>query len=51
MGHAIEGVYDRQEYNDEKAEVLRRLTALVDAIVNERSADVLPMKRSPLRRS
>ena len=48
MGHAIEGVegvYDRHEYNDEKAEVLRRLAALVDAIVNERSADVLPMKR------
>jgi integrase len=48
MGHAIEGVegvYDRHEYNDEKAEVLRRLAALVDTIVNERSADVLPMKR------
>jgi len=30
MGHAIEGVegvYDRHEYNDEKAEVLRRLAA------------------------
>jgi integrase len=39
MGHAIsgvEGVYDRHSYRDEKADVLRKLAALVDCIVNPR---------------
>jgi len=47
LGHAIEGiegVYDVHEYKAEKADALRRLTALIDAIVIERSADVLPLK-------
>jgi integrase len=46
MGHAIEGVegvYDRHAYRDEKADALRRLATLIDAIVHPRSADVLPM--------
>jgi integrase len=53
MGHAIpgvEGVYDRHSYRDEKADALRRLAALIDAIVHPRSADVLPMKRRGKRR-
>ena len=37
MGHAIvgvEGVYDRHSYRDEKADALKRLAALITAIVN-----------------
>jgi hypothetical protein len=37
LGHAIrgvEGVYDRHEYRDEKADALRRLAALVENILN-----------------
>ena len=48
MGHAIggvEGVYDRHSYRDEKADALKRLAALIDAIVHPRSADVLPLTR------
>src|SRR5262245_64495189 len=48
MGHSVggvEGIYDRHQYMDEKAEALLKLAALIDAIVHERSADVLPMKR------
>jgi integrase len=48
MGHAIGGVeaiYDRHSYRDEKADALKRLAALIDAIVHPRSADVLPMER------
>lgn len=39
MGHAIagvEGVYDRHAYRDEKADALRKLTALIENIVNPR---------------
>jgi integrase len=53
MGHAIdgvEGVYDRYAYRDEKADALRKLAALIDAIVHPRSAEVLPMKRKTKRR-
>jgi len=48
LGHAIggvEGIYDRHHYRDEKADALRRLAALIDAIVHPRAAAVLPMKR------
>ena len=48
MGHAIGGVeaiYDRHSYRDEKADALKRLAALIDAIVHPRSAEVLPMRR------
>ena len=40
MGHVIggvEGVYDRHEYRDEKADALTRLAALIDSIVNPRA--------------
>jgi integrase len=49
MGHVIggvEGVYDRFEYRDEKAEALRRLAGLIDAIINERIANVMPMRKT-----
>jgi integrase len=52
MGHAIggvEGIYDRHQYLDEKADALKRLAALIDSIVHPRSADVLPMKRNGKR--
>ena len=48
MGHAIggvEGVYDRHSYFEEKAEALKRLAALIEAIVHPRSADVVQMQR------
>jgi integrase len=53
MGHAIggvEGIYDRHAYRDEKADALRRLAALINAIVHPRSADVVPMRRKGKRR-
>ena len=52
MGHAIagvEGVYDRHAYRDEKADALRRLAALIDAIVHPHE-NVLPMKRKRRKR-
>jgi integrase len=48
LGHAlvgVEGTYDRHGYDDEKADALRRLAALINSIVSPRSADVLPMQR------
>jgi integrase len=48
MGHAIggvEGIYDRHSYLDEKADALKRLAALIDAIVHPRPADVLPIRK------
>lgn len=53
MGHAIGGVeaiYDRHSYRDEKADALRRLASLIDAIVRPHSADVVPMRRAKTRR-
>jgi integrase len=47
LGHAlvgVEGVYDRHAYSTEKAAALNRLAVLIDAIVNERMADVIPMR-------
>ena len=41
MGHAIggvEGVYDQTSYFDEKADALKRLAALIEAIVNPPAA-------------
>ena len=52
MGHAIsgvEGVYDRHAYTDEKADALRRLAALINAIVYPRK-NVLPMAKRRKRR-
>jgi integrase len=48
MGHVIggvEGVYDRHSYFDEKADALKKLAALIDAIVHPRPADVVPLRR------
>jgi integrase len=47
MGHAIggiEAIYDRHRYAAEKADALKRLAALIDAIVHP-TANVLPMER------
>jgi integrase len=46
LGHAIAGVggtYNRYPYGVEKADALKKLATLIDNIVNERSADVLPL--------
>jgi integrase len=54
LGHAIKGVqgiYDRFEYADEKAEALAALANLIDGIINPRK-NVVPLakrKGSPLR--
>jgi integrase len=47
MGHAIagvEGVYDRHSYREEKADALRRLAALIDAIVRPPAANVRQLR-------
>ena len=52
MGHAvggIEGVYDRHQYDSEKADALRRLAARINAIVNPPRGNVLPMKKGKRR--
>jgi integrase len=44
LGHAVggvEGVYDRHHYDDEKADALRRLVALVGRIVNPPADNVV----------
>jgi integrase len=53
MGHAIggvEGVYDQHKYDPEKAEALAKLAALLDAIVNPRAANVVPIRKRAKRR-
>jgi integrase len=48
MGHVVggvEGIYDRHHYLNEKADALKRLAGLIDAIVHPRPADVLPMRK------
>ena len=52
MGHTIpgvQGVYDRHNYRDEKADALMRLSALIDAIVNPRD-NVLTMAKRKRKR-
>jgi hypothetical protein len=47
LGHALIGVeqtYDRHAYSTEKAAALDRLAMLIDGIVHERTADVIPMR-------
>jgi integrase len=47
LGHTIagvEGIYDRYQYDREKAEALAKLAALVDGIVNPRD-NVLPLAK------
>jgi integrase len=46
LGHAVagvEGVYDRHHYDDEKAEALRRLAALIERIINPPEGNVVPL--------
>lgn len=46
LGHTIpgvEGIYDRHEYFDEKADALARLAALIEGIVNPRGDVVVPI--------
>ena len=53
MGHAIagvEGVYDQHKYSGEKAEALRKLAALIDAIVHPPRDNILPMTKRAKRR-
>jgi integrase len=50
LGHArrgVEGVYDRHSYADEKADALRWLAALVEAIVHPPAGNVVPMRSAP----
>jgi integrase len=49
MGHAIvgvEGIYDRHEYRDEKADALRRLAGLIESIVNPPADKVVRIPRA-----
>lgn len=53
LGHAIagvEGVYDRHSYDDEKAQALRQLAALVERIINPRKAKVVDLSERRGRR-
>ena len=52
MGHAIggiEGVYDRFEYRDEKADAVARLATLIASIVNPRPANVTELRKQAKR--
>lgn len=51
MGHVIagvEGVYDRHSYREEKAEALKRLAALVNAIVDPPAGNVVSLREAAL---
>jgi hypothetical protein len=46
LGHAIpgvEGIYDRHQYDDQKADALNRLAALTQAILDPPKDNVLAM--------
>jgi hypothetical protein len=43
---AVEGVYDRHDYSDEKAEALTRLAALVEKIINPPPANVADIEQA-----
>jgi integrase len=52
LGHAIpgvEGVYDRHEYNEEKAVALAKLAQLVETIVNPPTGNVVAIRRRKRR--
>jgi integrase len=54
LGHAIpgvEGVYDRHEYRDEKADALARLAALIERIVTAPPENVVQLTPNVVRRS
>jgi integrase len=47
MGHAIrgvEGIYDRHQYRDAKADAVRRLSGLIETIINPPVGNVVPLK-------
>ena len=47
LGHTIKGVagtYDQHKYNDEKADALIRLAALVEMIIYRPSGNVVPLR-------
>ena len=47
LGHArrgVEGIYDRHAYLDEKADALRRLAAVIEAIVRPPTGNVVPLR-------
>src|SRR5262249_26521187 len=53
LGHAIdgvEGIYDRFEYADQKADALRRLADLIDSIVTPRDNVMTMAKRKAKQR-
>jgi integrase len=48
LGHAIsgvEGVYDRHDYDAEKADALKRLADIVDNIINPPAGKVVALRR------
>jgi integrase len=52
LGHAVggvEGVYDRHHYDDEKADALRRLAALIERIVNPPADNVVPLHEAAVQ--
>jgi integrase len=52
LGHAVGGVervYDRHHYDDEKADALRRLAALIERIVNPPADNVVPLHEAAVQ--
>jgi len=52
MGHSIrgvEGIYDRHSYRNEKADALRRLSALVESIVSGSAGNVIQLSDAAVR--
>jgi integrase len=50
LGHAIggvEGVYDRHHYQEAKADALKRLAGLIDAIINPPADNVVSLRAAP----
>ena len=42
----VEGVYDRHEYRDEKADALKRLAGLVETILNPLAENVVELREA-----
>jgi integrase len=54
MGHAIagvEGVYDRHQYRDEKADALKRLAGLVALVLSPPKGNVLKLSKNSFERN
>ncbi len=48
MGHVlpgVEGIYDRHEYREEKADALAKLAGLIALILKPPAENVVPLKR------